>query len=549
MKLTTKLRVRRLRRSSILLMLAFAFTGMYVVAAGGNFPLDDSWIHQTYGRNLGLLGEWAFFPGTPSAASTSPLYTVLLAIGYWLRIPVQFWTHGLGALALAITGILGAGIAERLSGRRIVGWAAGLAIVSSWHLIWAAASGMETALFAMLTMALIAYVMEYDQRVWHDGRIAMRPYRGFRAVVFGGLAGLTALARPEGVLLAGLCGLYALTMTLSRRQWGFAAVFVVCAGMGFAVVIAPYIAYNVDVTGGVLPNTASAKRAQADVLFALPFIERVGRMIVPLMAGGMVLLVPGLVGFVVKLHPLPPSPHGEGEKIGHDGGKTRRGQDSALQKDSGGGVGARWLIVAWGVGLIALYAAWLPLDMQHGRYVMPALPALIVAGVVGTGELAYRARRTLIGRVLVNALIVSSGVIFVIFALVIGRAAYVNDVAIIDGDMVAAALWIQENVPEDQLLAIHDIGAVGYFAPRPMLDIGGLVSPEVIPVIRNADALWALMESRGARWLMAYPYQTPGENAEDPRLCEVFSTDNAAARRAGGSPMMVYRISETGCNP
>ncbi|MEZ6074072.1 MAG: hypothetical protein R3C10_28290, partial [Pirellulales bacterium] len=42
------------------------------------FPLDDSWIHQTYARNLADFGEWSFVPGTPSAGSTAPLYSTLL---------------------------------------------------------------------------------------------------------------------------------------------------------------------------------------------------------------------------------------------------------------------------------------------------------------------------------------------------------------------------------------------------------------------------------------------------------------------------------------
>ena len=46
------------------------------------FPLDDSWIHQTYARNLALRGEWAFRPGLPSAGSTSPLWSALLALGF-----------------------------------------------------------------------------------------------------------------------------------------------------------------------------------------------------------------------------------------------------------------------------------------------------------------------------------------------------------------------------------------------------------------------------------------------------------------------------------
>ncbi len=41
------------------------------------FPLDDSWIYQTYARNLALLGEWAYVPGQPSGGATGPLWAGL----------------------------------------------------------------------------------------------------------------------------------------------------------------------------------------------------------------------------------------------------------------------------------------------------------------------------------------------------------------------------------------------------------------------------------------------------------------------------------------
>ena len=34
------------------------------------FPLDDSWIHLTFARNLAEHGQWAFRLGVPSAGST-----------------------------------------------------------------------------------------------------------------------------------------------------------------------------------------------------------------------------------------------------------------------------------------------------------------------------------------------------------------------------------------------------------------------------------------------------------------------------------------------
>jgi len=49
---------------------------------GIGFPLDDSWIHQTYARNLVEYGDWFFIPGVSSAGSTSPFWTLLLTPGH-----------------------------------------------------------------------------------------------------------------------------------------------------------------------------------------------------------------------------------------------------------------------------------------------------------------------------------------------------------------------------------------------------------------------------------------------------------------------------------
>src|SRR5579859_7993032 len=82
---------------SVLVYLGASATGSPM-----GFPLDDAWIHQTYARNLGLRGEFSFIPGQPSAGSTSPLWTGLLAVGYLARIDPLVWTYALGTALLAL---------------------------------------------------------------------------------------------------------------------------------------------------------------------------------------------------------------------------------------------------------------------------------------------------------------------------------------------------------------------------------------------------------------------------------------------------------------
>ncbi len=496
------------RRSILFLLLAIVYVVLYVLRADGGFPLDDSWIHQSYGRNLGLYGQWALIPGQPSAASTAPLYTVLLALGYALRLPFVLWTHALGVLALWGTGVFAAHLAERLApDLRYAGLLAGVLVVSTWQLVWAGASGMETALFAMWTVAL-------PLMAWREtdpDRARTTPALLGRGAAFGAVAALAMLTRPEGIGIAGLSGL----ALLIAVPGGPRAVMIWLGGaiLGFALLSAPYFWLNLSLTGGLLPNTSAAKQVQHAPLLALSYPTRLWRMFQPLWIGGQLFLLPGVVAFVA--HTL-----------------RDRSRNAAF----------RWVLPLWALALVALYAARLPASYQHGRYVMPALPALVTVGAVGTLWLVQIGRRNTLGRVLTQSLLLSSLAAIGAMVLIVTPVIYAQDVAVINEEMVASAVWIDDNIPQDTLLAIHDIGAVAYFTPRPLLDVAGLVSPEVIPYINDSDGMWALLRERDAAYLMAFPDQIPGDDPDDPRLCEVFSTNGPTAIKLGAANMAIYTL-------
>ncbi len=428
------------------LILAALLGLLYVRTAGGGFPLDDSWIHHVYARNLAYTGQWAFVPGQLSAASTSPLYTVLLALGYKLNIAYQVWPHLLGSLALALCGMFGARLAGRLlPDQRFAPLVTGAAIILSWHLIWAAVSSMETMLFCMWTLALMLLAWrELDDRSPASGPILLR------GLCFGTLAALTTLTRPEGLMLAGWVGLLLLVL----RPQGLRGTLLWGAGaaIAFAVVIAPYLSFNLQLTGGLLPDTAAAKQAESALVLAqVSYPERFLQMLKPLIAGGQLLLLPGILLYA--------------------GQRILRLRQALFEL----------LPLLWAFSLIALYAARLPAPYQHGRYVIPTLPALILVGVVGSFDLLHLAARSMPGRVLTRALAIATVLVFVYFALLSGPSTYKRDVHIINEEMVTTAQWIAANIPPEDLLAVHDIGALGYFAPRPIIDTAGLVSPEVVP--------------------------------------------------------------------
>ncbi|MBC7869849.1 MAG: hypothetical protein H7Y09_03350, partial [Chitinophagaceae bacterium] len=287
------------------------------------------------------------------------------------------------------------------------------------------------------------------------------------------------------------------------------------ASVGFAIFIAPYGLLNLQLTGGLLPATADAKYAQhLPIIQMTTYPQRLLLMFIPIIAGGQLLLLPGVVYFAfMTLQQIR---------------QNRRALFFLLP-------------LFWVIGLIALYAARLPASYQHGRYMIPALPALLVVGVVGTAQFTRRTRKSPVGRIFTRTVAISAVLAFVYFGCILGVTVYRQDVRIINEEMVASAQWIAANIPPEELLAVHDIGAVGYFAPRRILDIAGLVNPEIVPIY-DTNAVWDMMRERNIRYLMAFPDQIPGSATDDQRLCRMFESNGTTALVAGGAKMQIYRL-------
>jgi hypothetical protein len=199
--------------------------------------------------------------------------------------------------------------------------------------------------------------------------------------------------------------------------------------------------------------------------------------------------------------------------------------------------------LAWCACLVGAYALRLPVTYQHGRYLMPAIPWLVLYGLGGTGMLLRpNAPRAAI-RLVSQAFPIAIAVLVPAF-LVLGTRAYRADVGFIEGEMVQTARWVARHTAPGTQIAAHDIGAIGYFGERPILDLAGLISPEVIPFITDADRLLAFVQTEGAHYAVFFPDFSPTyrELASHEALEEVHRTDYAWTRMQGLANMAVYRI-------
>jgi hypothetical protein len=467
----------------ILITVIYLLTSRFTYGIG--FPLDDSWIHQTYARNLALRGEWAFRPGIPSAGSTAPLWSALLALGFLLRLSPYIWTYLLGALTLFALAVVSEWTVRKLvnSYRPHFPWV-GIFIAFEWHFAWAAMSGMETLLHGLIVTTVLILLMTNTHRY----------------LTLGLLTGLSVWVRPDGLtLLAPVL----LTILFTEQDTHSRLTAITRYLIGFGSLFFFYLLFNLAIGGTPMPNTFYAKQAEYASWQKISIFTRLGQMSLQLLVGPSLVLIPGVIGWLIK----------------------------SVKQKMWGSLSA----LLWCGGYLILYILRLPV-YQHGRYIMPAMPIFFLFGLLAFAEFdagKLFARYHWVGQTFWRASIVMLTLSFIF----LGAQSYAKDVAVIESEMVVTAKWAAANLPPNALIAAHDIGALGYFDNHPLIDLAGLVSPDVIPFIRDEPKLAEYLNQRGANYLIAFPdfYPLLTGKAET-----VFDTKSAITLTFGQKNMSVY---------
>jgi hypothetical protein len=255
----------------ILALCSAVSLGSYLLASNWIFrigyPLDDAWIHQTYARNLASTGSWAFLPGQPSAGSTAPGWSLLLALGYWLNLSSYLWTFLWGWALLTVLAVVAAfGFRILVPDRQDAGIWAGILVIFEWHMTWAAGSGMETLLSALIALMVLLWAIRLEERFGEGTRSNRWQWFGL-----GILIGLSIWVRPDGITLLAVIGL---TLLLVKGKLKSKLLSLLILGTGFLLMTVPYLIFNQVLAGEIWPNTFYAKQAEYAVLRNLPYWQR-----------------------------------------------------------------------------------------------------------------------------------------------------------------------------------------------------------------------------------------------------------------------------------
>lgn len=429
--------------------------------AFSSWAYDDPFITFRYAQNLRAGLGFVYNPGERVLSTTTPLYTLLLAGLSSLWPDLPRLSTLISALSLG----LGALALYRL-GQRWNNPIAGPATALLYPLapLMVTTFGAETCFYVMLIL-------------W-----AFALYAGGQDLLAMALAALATLTRADGVLVGAAIGL-ALVIRKRCIPWK--------PFLLFGLLIAPWYLFSWLYFGSPFPVTLVAKQHQAQMAisdsFAAGFVRMVrGYTKTPLYWLHGALLIVGL---------------------GYTGYKARQ-----------------WLLpVGW--GLLYFIGYTLLGVSRYFWYYAPLVPVLVaLIGLGGEAVVKFlKDRRRLFGR-LWPAL---GGLILLLLALSqvrdLWRLAYRPDPrARIYRDV---GLWLAENTPPEASVGTLEVGIIGYYARRRMVDFAGLIQPDVALQMRyettyEDTALWAVRQYR-PDFLVLNPTWFPRlmEQWVDP-LCE-----------------------------
>jgi hypothetical protein len=313
---------------------------------------------------------------------------------------------------------------------------------------------METLLHGLILLNVIGMLME----------------RPLRYLTLGLFAGLSIWVRPDGLTLLGPILFTAFLQEPTWRARGEALLKVL---LGFGSLFIFYLLFNLSLSGTPMPNTYYAKQAEyAAAWLAQPLSARLTAYLLPVLAGPFVVVAPGVFFWLYRM---------------------------VRERNWGALAGMLWFL-----GYAGMYLMRLP-AYQHGRYLLPAFPSLYLWGLLGMAAFLTSPRMDLRLAFFWRALTV---ILLLVFQW-LGAAQYARDVAFIQTQMVQTAHWIHENLPPQATLAVHDIGAIGYFTSNPLVDLAGLITPEVIPFIRDERRLAEYINARQAEYLVTFSQWYP----------------------------------------
>jgi hypothetical protein len=413
-------------------------------------PLDDVYIHCRYAENLFNGHGYCFNPEDKFVtADTSPLWVVLLAATGFFGSHYEIAAVLLSALFFVCI----APITYRIVRGELAlpqRWAVitAVLVLMAGRLMWSALSGMEITLAVLLTLLIFQRHL----------RTVFETHTMTKTEAL--LLGLAIAVRPELMLLAALC----FADAIIRRGKLKRLVSLWIPMLIFFVSIVPVFLLPLIESGTLTYHSSKVQGAHLSFLPNIAYLGFAARIL--LISISPPVLFALIAPFFVRKR----------------------------------GMILLWLF-ALGLPLILAFVA--PQFRHHGRYFFPVMPICIILGIMMIQQVVENRHRTM-QSVIQTVLIVYAGISSVIWT-----RQYGESVSNIVSQHVSSSHWIDDHIPKDNVIAAHDVGALGYITKRSIIDLVGLVTPSMYPIQDDQRRVWQEARRNGAEYFLIYTRLNP----------------------------------------
>ena len=433
-----------------------------------DWAYDDPFITYQYANNLAQGEGFVYNPGERVLSTTTPLFTLLLTPFAFLGVYLPRFANLLGAFCLALGGLSLWDLSHSWKSP-IVGWA-GLMLYPTFPLLLITVSS-ETPIYLALCLATFAF------------------YARDRYPLTAVTAGLATLARPDGALVAVVLGLHYLIRKRKPIPWKAAVVFL--------AILSGWYIFAWAYFGSPLPVTLATKQHQGAMVISQQFFAGFFTILGWYAAWPYVLeSIIAIAGLVFALW------------------KTRI-----------------WMpFFLWSVLYFVSYS-FLRVS-GYFWYYAPLVPGFVVAVGLGIAAVSYilSALSNQLSAVgdLPSTVSHQSSAVSKNRSWMIGHWPGLNRLPFVLGvilfgflsiaqgwDVLTTKLerdnrytiyravgeWLNANTSSEEKVGALEVGIIGYFAQRPMVDFAGLLQPQIAKQLTSQTdyedaAIWAVESYR-----------------------------------------------------
>jgi len=414
-----------------------------------SFPLDDPWIHLQFAKNLVEYGAYSYFKDEViTSGSTSPLYTFLSAILYFIIKNEFILSYLIGILFFALMTYFFFKLNKVEFKSIYSAFVLSLLIATQPKLGLISVSGMETTMFIFFLMASIYF------------------YRSKNFIMAGIFSGLSLWTRPEGLILISI-----LVFDMIIQKVYFKTNFIekffserkyIQFFLPILVLTISYFVFNYILSGHILPNTYKAKLAY---YFGSDRNNFLNRDVIEYFSSNEFIFI--WLIFILNLILI---------------------VRDIFKKQYNSSI----LYLSFIVVFILVYYIQLPFTHRFGRYLMPIIPFYLFVAFDGFQRLLIylQAKSKSDQSKALN-------IIYFVFAgfalgLSLNQIPKNADEIAFTGKYhydrhIKIAEWLKQNTKENDVIATHDIGALAFYSNRKIIDMVGLVNPEVIEHLNDKN--------------------------------------------------------------